>query len=278
MLLEDRKKHEEQLATEREDRRRREEEISEERERRDREIAEERERRERQIAEDREHRDREAVERTRLMEKQMEALQDMVEASSKREATPRESEQPKLTKLTEQDDVEAYLTTFERMMGVFRVEKEKWAYKQAPQLTGKAQKVFAGMEDEEAGNYDALKAAILRRYDINEETYRQRLRTVSRRRDESYREMSTRARELTRKWTKECNNVQDFIKCITVEQLLNSMEEEVRVWVTERKPKTCAEAGELADDYVQARRNGKTETYEIAERSSTSKPPEKCFT
>ena len=110
MLLEDRKKHEEQLATERE--------------RREREIAEERERRERQIAEDREHRDREAVEHTRLMEKQMEALQTMVEASSKREATPRESEQPKLTKLTEQDDVEAYLTTFERMMGSLEWKKK----------------------------------------------------------------------------------------------------------------------------------------------------------
>ena len=158
------------------------------------------------------------------------------------------------------------------------MEKEKWAYKLAPRLTGKAQKAFAGMEDEEAGDYDALKAAILRRYDINEETYRQRLRTVSRRRDESYREMATRAMELTRKWMKECNKAQDCFECITVEQLLNSMNEEVRVWVTERKPKTCAEAGELADDYVQTRRNGKTETYEIAARSSTSKVPVKCFT
>lgn len=32
------------------------------------------------------------------------------------------------------------------------------------------------------------------------------------------------------------------------EQLLNSIVENVRVWVRKRKPKTCAEAGGLADD------------------------------
>ena len=39
-----------------------------------------------------------------------------------------------------------------------------------------------------------------------------------------------------------------------LEQLLNALPEEVRIWVKERKPKTSAEAGQLADDYAQARR------------------------
>ena len=32
-------------------------------------------------------------------------------------------EQLKLTKLTDQDDIEAFLTTFERMMGVFGIDR-----------------------------------------------------------------------------------------------------------------------------------------------------------
>lgn len=41
---------------------------------------------------------------------------------------------------------------------------------------------------------------------------------------------------------------------VTIEQLLNTMPADLRIWVGERKPKTAGEAGWLADDYLQARR------------------------
>ena len=40
---------------------------------------------------------------------------------------------------------------------------------------------------------------------------------------------------------------------LLVEQLLNAMPSDLRVWVGERKPETGKEAGRLADDYIQAR-------------------------
>ena len=92
-------------------------------------------------------------------------------------ATPRT---PKLTKLSDQDDVKAYLTTFERIMVVFEVDRARWAHMLTPQLTGKAQKAFAAIDDALAGDYDVLKAAILKSYNITAETHRQRLRTVAR--------------------------------------------------------------------------------------------------
>ena len=36
-------------------------------------------------------------------------------------------------------------------------------------------------------------------------------------------------------------------------QLLTTLPEDVRIWVTERKPKTSKEAGQLAEDYLPAR-------------------------
>ena len=39
-----------------------------------------------------------------------------------------------------------------------------------------------------------------------------------------------------------------------IEQLLETLPLEVRVWVCEQKPKPSTEAGQLADDYVQARK------------------------
>lgn len=65
-------------------------------------------------------------------------------------------------KLTKEDDIEAYLTTFERLMVAYEVKKERWAFRLAPQLVGKAQQAYAGMSVADAGDYEKLKAAILR--------------------------------------------------------------------------------------------------------------------
>lgn len=78
----------------------------------------------------------------------------------------------------EQDDIEAYLVTFERIMAAYSVDKARWAFKLAPQLLGKAQQAYAAMPTEAVGEYEEVKAAILRCYDTNEETYRQRFRAA----------------------------------------------------------------------------------------------------
>ena len=69
----------------------------------------------------------------------------------------------KLTRLGEKDEIEAYLTTFERIMEVNEVAKERWPFQLAPQLTGKAQQAYAALTPEDAKDYDAVKNAIFRR-------------------------------------------------------------------------------------------------------------------
>ena len=85
---------------------------------------------------------------------------------------PRENEGPKLAKLTDSDDIESFLTTFERIMQAFEVAKKRRSYKLA--LSGKAQQAYAAMERHKADDYEEVKKAILQRYNITEETYRQR--------------------------------------------------------------------------------------------------------
>ena len=53
--------------------------------------------------------------------------------------------QVKLVPLIEQDDIEAYLVTFERIMEAYKVLKDHWTYHLAPQLTGRAQQAFAAL-------------------------------------------------------------------------------------------------------------------------------------
>jgi hypothetical protein len=177
----------------------------------------------------------------------------------------------RLTKLADADDIEAYLTTFERMMGAYEIDKTKWAFRLAPQLTGKAQQAYAAMASADAGKYDELKAAILRRYDINEETYRQRFRSASKKEEESYRQLAIRADDLLGKWTKDCKTVKDIRHLVATEQVLESLPEELRIWVRERKPKTAEEAGQLADDYLQARKSTAGTTGDRRDKTNTKK-------
>ena len=61
--------------------------------------------------------------------------------------------------------------TFERAIEAHGVEQDKRAAILAPQLTGKASLAYAAMSDEDAQDYDRVKAAIFQCYNINEETY-----------------------------------------------------------------------------------------------------------
>ena len=57
----------------------------------------------------------------------------------------------KLMSLTEKDDVEAYLVTFERIyMQAYEVDKAYWTYHLAPQLSGRA---FAALSSKAVGDY-----------------------------------------------------------------------------------------------------------------------------
>ena len=109
------------------------------------------------------------------------------------------------------------------------------------------------MAAEDASEYECLKAAILKRYNINEGTYRVRFRAVARKPEEGYAEMATRVLDLLRKWMRECTSMEEVMEMVAVEQMLNSLPAEMRVWVCEKKPKTVTEVGKLADDFAQAR-------------------------
>lgn len=104
-----------------------------------------------------------------------------------------------MTKLQQQKQV----TMVERTMTAFKIPKEQWAYKLAPQLTGKA---FG------AGMYTDVKAAILQRYNIN--------KPIQPKEDKTHQELAVRVQDLTGKFAKDCKKVEDVLELIATEQLL----------------------------------------------------------
>lgn len=111
------------------------------------------------------------------------------------------SHEPKMEKLSTEDDIEHYLITFERIATVCRWPKTDWVFRLIPLLTGKARAAYVHMDMEDALDYKKVKAAILQKYDINAETYRQRFRSLDVETGESPKELYVRLKELYGKWT-----------------------------------------------------------------------------
>lgn len=138
-------------------------------------------------------------------------------------------------------------------MQVYKIPRKQWTYYLAPQLTGKAQQVFVALPLGESKAYDGVKTAILLRYSVSEETYWRRFRTASRKNRETHRELAMRFMNLQNIWLKAHTTMQGIKEAIGIEQFLNSLSMEERAWVSDKKPTTCVQAGELAYEYELAR-------------------------
>ena len=100
-----------------------------------------------------------------------------------------------------------------------------------------------------------VKEAILKRYDINEEIYTQRFRGVKKKTEEAYLGFGVRLNNMFTKRTvteNEERTKEETCETIVIEQLMESLLADLKIWLRERKPKTTLEVEEWADEYVAA--------------------------
>lgn len=113
----------------------------------------------------------------------------------------------------------------------------------------------------EAHCYVDLKAALLAKFDISPETYRQQFRSTAVPPGKNLTETCHRLRGLFRRWTRPEQHSKEAIgEAIILEQLLRVLQPEVRTWVKEHEPTGGLEAAKLALQYINARTGGPTAT------------------
>ena len=67
------------------------------------------------------------------------------------------------------DSIDAYLSRFEKYHEAVKSQKENWAIYLAALLKGKTLEVYSRLSSEDASNYNVLKTALLRRYQLTED-------------------------------------------------------------------------------------------------------------
>ena len=108
------------------------------------------------------------------------------------------------------------------------------------------------MDVAKSKEFKEVKQANLKRYNINEETYR--FQNTKKKTDESYGEAAVRLKDLSAKLLKPTERTkEDLVNIIIQEQLVNAMPKELQLRVRERKPKTSEDAATLPDDIISAR-------------------------
>ena len=137
---------------------------------------------EREIANEREHCQMEMAQGEKAVQVQMQQMQEHMQALVNVAATTTRSHnllEVKFVPFSAKDDIAAYLVTFKPILQAHKINKDRWPFHLAPQLTGKAQLAYAAVSSTEVGDYRTIKRDILARYDINFEAYRQRIRTAT---------------------------------------------------------------------------------------------------
>lgn len=190
-----------------------------------------------------------------LKEKELAQQKELGVAPSTNKADPKYS---KLPKFVEGQDPDVFLKSFEKLAGLHKWAKPEWPIRIVPLLTGKALEAYSRLNEADGGNYDKIKDAILKRYELTAEAYREKFRSVSQGKDESFREFKVKLERYLFHWCERETIGKSYDKLLDLmlrEQLLQSCSKDLRLWINEHKPKTAQEVVDLAESYQVAHKS-----------------------
>ena len=194
-----------------------------------------------------------------LQDRQHEGELERLEAQ-KALTQPRETikaKAPKIPAFNEgKDEMDSYLLRFERYATAQKWEPDTWATGLSALLQGKALDVYALMPKEDALNYDKLKVALLKRYELTEEGFKRKYKKCRPENGETFQQFTTRMKSYFTRWIdmasieKSYEGLQDLI---LREQLTFICNRDLELYLREREPKSLEQASKLADQYKEAR-------------------------
>ena len=153
----------------------------------------------------------------------------------------------------QEKEVDKYFAYFEKVADSLNWPKESWVLLLQSVLVGKAQEIYGSLSVEQSSNYEHVKEAILKAYELVPEAYRQKFRNYLKYDSKTHVEFAREKENLFNRWCHSKEIGQDFIKLkqmVLLEEFKDKVRPDIRSHLYEQKVEQLEKAALMADDYA----------------------------
>ncbi|XP_069983360.1 uncharacterized protein [Penaeus vannamei] len=164
----------------------------------------------------------------------------------------------KLVPPFQENAVDNYFRYFEKIAISSDWPKEQWTVLLQSILTGKAQEIYMSMSVTDSRDYDKVKTAVLKGYELVPEAYRLKFRNLRKRDNQSFLEFAREKDGLLARWCeseKVDNDCDKLYQLILVEEFKKCLPDRIKMYLNENRVKVLDEAARMAEDYALIHRN-----------------------
>ena len=167
---------------------------------------------------------------------------------------------PKIPKLPvfddSRDEMDSYLLRFERYAESQHWDQANWAINLSALLRGKALDVYALMPKSDALDYDILKRALLRRFELTDDGFKKKFRACRPEPCETFSQFAVRLSSYFDRWiemAKAGRTFEGLYDLMLRDQFYHVCGHDLRLFLKERVPENLSKMAELADQFKDAR-------------------------
>ena len=153
----------------------------------------------------------------------------------------------------QEKEVDKYFAHFEKVANSLNWPKESWVILLQSVLVGKAQEIYGSLSLEQSSNYEHVKEATLKAYELVPEAYRQNFRNYLKYDSKTHVEFAREKENLFNRWCHSKEIGQDFKKLkqmVLLEEFKNKVRPDIRSHLDEQKVEELEKAAIMADDYA----------------------------
>ena len=153
----------------------------------------------------------------------------------------------------QEKEVDKYFAHFEKVADSLNWPKESWVLLLQSVLVGKAQEIYGSLSVEQSSNYEHVKEAILKAYELVPEAYRQKFRNYLKYDSKTHVEFTREKENLFNRWCHSKEIGQDFKKLKQIdllEEFKDKVRPDIRSHLDEQKVEELEKAAIMADDYA----------------------------
>lgn len=190
------------------------------------------------------------------------------------------------------DDLDAHLLRFQRLAQGRHCPRDQWATMLSLCLKGEALSVISRLSPGESADYDAAKNALMRRFRLTADGFREKFRDSKPGGGESGAQFAARLASLFDHWVdlaktpKTYGSLRDLLLS---EQFLRACSPKLSLFIRERSTRTLADMADLADRYLEAqgtqslgikaeeKKQTRQHPRSIDKKDVGARPPLRCF-